>query len=92
VHPSSAPSVAPFLREQGFIVELSDSPSSYWRFVHRPAFEPAHGRDLLDEIERSDAPLVRLARWPKGARSALAVTGDVDALTIRDYAFRLVGR
>jgi peptidoglycan/xylan/chitin deacetylase (PgdA/CDA1 family) len=92
LHPASDPRVACFLREQGFIVEASDSPARYWRYVHRPTFEPSQGRALLDELERSDAPLVRLARWPLGARSALAVTGDVDALTIRDYAFRLVGR
>jgi hypothetical protein len=36
--------------------------------------------------------LVRLARWPNGARAALSVTGDVDALTIRDYTRRLNGR
>lgn len=92
LHPSSAPQVASFLREQGFIVEESDSPARYWRYVHRPAFDPTQGRALLDELEQSDAPLVRLGRWPLGARSALAITGDVDALTIRDYAFRLVGR
>jgi hypothetical protein len=92
VHPSSPPSVAAFLRQQGFIVEVCDAPERYWRYIRRPAFLPSDGRALLDELERSDAPLVRLARWPHGARSALAITGDVDALTIRDYAFRLVGR
>ena len=32
------------------------------------------------------------AAWPDGARSALAITGDIDALTLWDYGLRLAGR
>jgi hypothetical protein len=42
-------------------------------------------------IEESKRPLVRLGTWPDGARSALAVTGDIDALTIWDFAARFRG-
>ena len=41
---------------------------------------------------RDRAPRVWLGRWPGGARSALVVTGDVDALTVGDFAWRLAGR
>ena len=47
---------------------------------------------LLAQIEGGDFPLVRLGRWPNGARSALCVTGDIDALTIWDYGLRFLGR
>lgn len=50
----------------------------------------------LDEIargwlERSDAPR-ESERWRGGARSALCITGDIDALTLGDFALRIVGR
>jgi hypothetical protein len=32
-----------------------------------------------------------LGLWPAGARSALAVTGDIDALTLWDFGLRLLG-
>jgi peptidoglycan/xylan/chitin deacetylase (PgdA/CDA1 family) len=36
-------------------------------------------------------PLVRLAPWPEGYRSAVAITGDVCAITLYDFAARLAG-
>jgi len=44
--------------------------------------------DLVNRIEESDAPLVRLWRWPSGARCALSVTGDVDSMTLIDFLRR----
>jgi len=92
VHPSSPPALAQFLREQGFIVEVADDATRYARYVRRATFDRSEGRALLSGIEQGGSPLVRLGRWPAGARSALALTGDVDALTLRDYALRFVGR
>jgi peptidoglycan/xylan/chitin deacetylase (PgdA/CDA1 family) len=45
---------------------------------------------LVEHLERAEGPLVRVWRWPDGARSALAATGDLDALSLVDYAARLV--
>ena len=45
--------------------------------------------ELVNRIEASLCPLVRYWRWPDGAKSALCVSGDLDALTILDYASRL---
>jgi peptidoglycan/xylan/chitin deacetylase (PgdA/CDA1 family) len=36
-------------------------------------------------------PLVRLTPWPEGYRSALAITGDVCAITLYDFAARVAG-
>jgi hypothetical protein len=47
---------------------------------------------LLSQIEETDRPLVRLGRWPNSARCALAITGDIDALTLRDFGLRYLGR
>jgi hypothetical protein len=45
--------------------------------------------DWIAAIEASPGPLVRYAPWPNGARSALCVSGDLDALSLLDYASRL---
>jgi hypothetical protein len=92
VHPSSPPALATFLREQGYIVETSDDERAYTCYLRHERFEREDQQALLAGIDETPVPLLRLARWPDAARSALALTGDVDALTIRDYAFRFVGR
>lgn len=91
VHPSSDPSLSTFLHEQGYIVETADSPDAHSYFLHRERFLRADQRRLVAELEAGQLPLLRLARWPGGARSALSITGDVDALTIWDYVSRLIG-
>jgi peptidoglycan/xylan/chitin deacetylase (PgdA/CDA1 family) len=92
VHPSSPSSLAVFLREQGYVVEISESQHTYTCYLRREQFGREDQRALLADIEGTAFPLLRFGRWPDGARSALAVTGDVDALTIADYALRFVGR
>jgi peptidoglycan/xylan/chitin deacetylase (PgdA/CDA1 family) len=80
--------VLDFLREEGFPAERSDDPSHVGAHVDvgtETWSEPA----LVKEIEATPGPLVRLSRWPAEARSALAVTGDIDAMTLQDFAFRL---
>ena len=82
-----------FLREYGYIVEASRPVKGrYAYFVGRREFGFEDRQPLLDGLRQGAFPLVRVARWPKGARGALSLTGDVDALTIWDYGFRLVGR
>ena len=89
--PRSAPQLRAFLVEQGYVVETTGE-----GFVHEfifdwPEFDAADRRPVLAAIEKSNFPLVRLGRWPDGNRSALAVTGDIDALTLWDYGLRLFG-
>jgi hypothetical protein len=45
-------------------------------------------RRVIDETRR---PLVRFGTWPQGCKSALSVTGDIDALTIWDFVQRFRG-
>jgi peptidoglycan/xylan/chitin deacetylase (PgdA/CDA1 family) len=92
VHPSSPTSLIAVLREEGFIIEVAESASDYPFFVDDKHFGRGGERALLAELESGEFPILRLGRWPDAARSALSVTGDVDALTIWDYAFRLLGR
>lgn len=92
IHPSSPAAVGTFLREQGYITEVSSEAHLYSCFVGQERFSWQDERSLLRRIERDGSPLVRLGRWPDGTRSAVSVTGDVDALSIWDYALRAVGR
>lgn len=92
VHPASSDRLTAFLREQGYVAEVADAPDGYGWFLRRERFGAEDELPLLRELEAGRAPLLRLARWPGAAKSALSVTGDVDALTIWDYASRFVGR
>jgi hypothetical protein len=83
--------VIDFLRQEGYAVEVSAGPGQCAAYVDRPAFEFRDGRALVEEIEMPRPPLVRTNRWPNGARSALAITGDIDALTLWDFGRRLLG-
>ncbi len=91
VHPACPAGTADLLRDQGYVVETTTSPTTHTRFVSRELARDG-ARAMVDALELPDTPLVRLGRWPDGARSAVAVTGDVDALTLGDFAWRVVGR
>ena len=88
---SSSPYLKSFLRQQGYIVEPVDGDRFHTFCLNRPRFGYEDERPLLAQIDQGDFPLVRLGRWPHGARSALCVTGDIDALTIWDYGLRFLG-
>ncbi|MCK5620360.1 MAG: hypothetical protein KAJ17_13215, partial [Candidatus Krumholzibacteria bacterium] len=47
--------------------------------------------DCVARLRACPGPLLRFGAWPHGNRSALAVTGDIDALTIWDFVHRLRG-
>ncbi|HEX5869239.1 MAG TPA: polysaccharide deacetylase family protein [Longimicrobium sp.] len=80
-------SVLGFLAEEGFPAERGEDPARFgaWVDVEGDASE----KQILALVESSRGPLVRLGRWPAGARSALSVTGDIDCMTIQDFALRL---
>ena len=90
--PVTSPKLADFLRQQGYIVEIGHESHRYSCYFDQMEFFAEQERPLLGQIEGTDRPLVRLGRWPSGARSALAITGDIDALTLWDYGLRLFGR
>jgi peptidoglycan/xylan/chitin deacetylase (PgdA/CDA1 family) len=81
-----------FLKEHGYPFQRVSAPRAGTVFLDRPVFGPREEKDVLDALESSPEPLVRLGRWPHGARSALAISGDIDALSIWDYGLRVFGR
>jgi peptidoglycan/xylan/chitin deacetylase (PgdA/CDA1 family) len=91
VSPDTPSEVRTFLSQQGYIVEISAKSTGYAYHIDRAEFTAEQGRKLLDDIESSGCALVRLSCWPEGFASALAVTGDIDALTLLDYGLRVFG-
>jgi hypothetical protein len=78
-----------FLQHQGFLIEISTDALAYTCYLDRSTFTQRDERPLFVALEQENFPLVRISRWPDGARSGLAVTGDVDAFTIWDYGRRI---
>jgi len=93
ISPAAALEVVQSLTHQGYAVEVSDHLDEHGVYLNTESLSDDDIVPLLTEIENSSGPLVRWARWPQGAGAALAISGDVDALTAWDYALRpLEGR
>jgi hypothetical protein len=90
--PGSSNRLVSFLRQQGYVVEVTRGDRLYTVHLDLTDLAEREERKLLARLERERGPLVRLGRWPDGARSALCVTGDIDALTLWDYGLRFLGR
>jgi hypothetical protein len=78
-----------FLADQGYLLDASDSGERCSLVIDAAVVERA-GTDvaLAQHIESAGSPLVRYWRWPSGNRSALSLSGDLDALSLVDYALR----
>jgi len=99
--PADAPEeIASFLREQGYLLDTSRTATRCGIYldtamlarITRPNTGQVNEVQLIEVIESSPSPLVRYGRWPYGSKSALCISGDLDALTLFDYASRLVVR
>jgi peptidoglycan/xylan/chitin deacetylase (PgdA/CDA1 family) len=90
VAPDSSPKAITFLKHEGFVVEQSNQPDDYVIYLDDLAdFRETNEKPLSEMIESSSAPLLRYWRWPNYARSALAITGDIDSITLIDFVYRL---
>ncbi len=87
--PDSPAALVSFLKQQGYLVAHGADPEACAYYVARERFAKEDERLLLAQLEAGTWPLLRLGRWPDGAQSALAVTGDIDALTLWDYGLRM---
>jgi len=93
VEPDSSKDAISFLRSEGFVVEESEQPNDYGIYFDNLAdFEEKDEKKISEIIENSNAPLLRFWRWPNEAKSALAITGDIDSITLIDFIMRLFRR
>jgi peptidoglycan/xylan/chitin deacetylase (PgdA/CDA1 family) len=83
--------VVSFLHEQGYILESGETARFCGLFLDADTLAKLpNDVELVNYIESSQDPLVRFWRWPNGAKSALSITGDLDALSLMDYASRFL--
>ena len=79
-----------FLHEQGYILDTGETARFCGLILDNDILTKLpNDVELVNYIEASPAPLVRYWRWPNGAKSALSLTGDMDALSLMDYVSRL---
>ncbi|GER85292.1 hypothetical protein KTAU_39270 [Thermogemmatispora aurantia] len=97
--PATPPTVMAFLQEQGYAVTQTspEEATTYSLFLDLPAGLGASPREqreqrrqLVDQIEALSAPLLSFAPWPTPYRAALAISSDIDSVTIQDFFLRIV--
>lgn len=89
----SDPEALSFLRQDGYWVEeLSEDAPCAVHLGKVEAFRREDARGWIERIGAAPGKVVRAGRWPNGAMTALCVTGDIDCLTLGDFALRWLGR
>jgi hypothetical protein len=79
------------LNREGFVVEQSDQRDNYGVYFNNLAhFKETDEKWLTEELQQSNTPLIRYGRWPNRAKSALSITGDIDSMTLGDFALRIL--
>lgn len=88
---NSSPRAARFLQSEGYIIEVTDKAEECAiHFNNLRHFQQEDEKRLVDKIEKAEAPLVRFGRWPYQTASALAVTGEIDSITLFDFILTLI--
>lgn len=91
--------VLDFLHEQGYpAVRCTQGDAlTYAMYLDKPEGlgetreeQAACKSSLLQQIEDLAAPLLYFGCWPAGSRAALAISGDIDSVTVQDFFLRVV--
>lgn len=83
-------SIVSFMQEQVYTLEIGEKANHCAIYLDQETNASfANKVQLVNFIETSTALLARFLRWPDGAKSALSITGDLDALSLLDFASRL---
>lgn len=97
--PGTSKRVADFLHEQGYPTRYCarEEASLYALYLDVPDWsgssreqEREQRSSLLEQIEQLQAPLLHFGYWPEGNRAALAISGDIDSVTIQDFFLRIL--
>lgn len=80
-----------FLQEQGYLVDDTASARLCTIYLDEDRLtNMANHLELVKWIENTPGPIVRFWRWPDGYKCALSISGDLDAVSLLDYATRLL--
>jgi hypothetical protein len=94
----TSPEVASFLGEQGYpcVQAAEEEAGRFALFLDAPdglgrtRAEWIQARsELLGGLLTLDVPCISFGCWPSGHAAALAITGDIDSLTIQDFFLRV---
>jgi peptidoglycan/xylan/chitin deacetylase (PgdA/CDA1 family) len=97
--PQTPQEVAHFLHEQGYAIEYfpKDDANMYAFYLDMPEglgetseTQVERRSSLVQQIEQLDVPLLRFGCWPDGHQAALAISGDIDSVTIQDFFLRIL--
>jgi len=82
----SSPELLHFLKNEGFISEISEQKEKYSLYLDNfTNFSEEDEMKALETIHTSNFPLIRFWRWPDNCKSCLSVTGDIDSITLYDF-------
>jgi hypothetical protein len=88
-----------FLYEQGYpCVHCSrEDAHTYTMYLDKPEGLGVTSKDqaenksaLVQQIEALEAPFLSFGCWPNGNRAALAISGDIDSVTVQDFFLRIM--
>jgi len=91
--------VLDFLYEQGYpaVRCTQEDAHTYAMYLDKPEGlgtareEQAESRSaLVQQIETLEAPLLYFGCWPNGSQAALAISGDIDSVTVQDFFLRIL--
>jgi peptidoglycan/xylan/chitin deacetylase (PgdA/CDA1 family) len=97
--PQTSQDVADLLQEEGYPIvrDAQQSAHMYACYLDLPeelGATPEERRkrctSLVQQIEEMEAPFLRFACWPDGCQAALAITGDIDSITVQDFFARIM--
>lgn len=91
VEPGSSSDAIGALQDRGFVVEVGTTDEFVLHLGRIEMRDYDQLQDMLKRIDACKGPLLYFGTWPHGNRSALAVTGDIDALTLWDFVSRFRG-
>ncbi len=99
ISPATSQQVVNFLYEQGypFVRCTQEEAHNYACYLDLPegmgitAQEQLQRKSaLVQQIEELEAPLLHFGCWPDGNRAALAISGDIDSVTVQDFFLRVL--
>jgi peptidoglycan/xylan/chitin deacetylase (PgdA/CDA1 family) len=81
------------LSHWGYIYEKADPNESYAVVIDDyEKIKNANEETILEKIDKSPYPVLKIGRWPYKNKCCLAVTGDIDGINIRDFWERFYGK
>jgi peptidoglycan/xylan/chitin deacetylase (PgdA/CDA1 family) len=82
-------SVQDLLQNEGIPFEISDKPDEYEIYLDADKYNSGlFEREILKSIDKLPGQIIRFWRWPNQFKSALSITGDIDAITAVDFLRR----